>query len=425
MKNIPHEHTLDSSLAVITEGYHYMHKRMQELNTDIYETRLLGEKAICMHGPDAAQLLYDNEFFWRKDVLPKRVQNTLMGKDGVQMLDDEQHRHRKALFMSMMSRDRIQELMDMLLRYWRAYALKWEKMERVNLFDEAQEVFCLAACEWAGVPLKPTEVREHANEYVNMIYGFGGIAARYLRGVHARNKSEEWNSQIIEDIRSGKLQVPEYTAAYKFATYRDLNGELLSTRVAAVELMNIVRPIVAIATYVTYSALALHEHPEHLEKLRSGDDKFAQLFVQEVRRFYPFTPFLGARTRKDFEWKGHQFEEGTLVLLDVYGMLHDPKLWPEPNEFKPERFKTWSGSPFDFIPQGGGDFDMGHRCAGEWVTIEAMKVALQFLTQEVQYNVPAQDLTVNRNKMPTKPKSGFEIDQVHFVGQPVASGSEV
>ncbi|WP_276495869.1 cytochrome P450 [Pontibacter litorisediminis] len=413
---IPHESTLDDAISLINEGYPYIKNRLEKYNTAIFETRLMGEKAACLHGADAAKLFYDNNYFWRKGAIPKRVQKTLMGTNGIQMQVDGEHQRRKALFMSFMSPDRVKHLTDLTLRYWRAYARKWEKMERVVLLDEASEVFCLAACKWAGVPLAPTEVRQRAQEYMAMIYGFGGVTTRYWRGIKARSKSEQWNQQVIQGIRSGKLEVPEASAAFRIAWFRDQNDELLDTETAAVELMNVVRPIVAIATYVAFSALALHEHPEQLLKLTTHGGTYAQNFVQEVRRLYPFTPFLGARPRKDFDWKGYCFKEGMLVLLDVYGLLHDPELWPQPYEFKPDRFEGWSGSPFDFIPQGGGDFETNHRCAGEWITIEAMKGALNFLTQELQYIVPPQDLRVDKSKMPTKPKSGFIITEVRYVG---------
>ncbi|SIE95158.1 Fatty-acid peroxygenase [Mycobacteroides abscessus subsp. abscessus] len=74
------------------------------------------------------------------------------------------------------------------------------------------------------------------------------------------------------------------------------------------------------------------------------------MFVQEVRRFYPFGPFLGAIVRKDFIWNEAEFKEGMLVLLDIYGTNHDPLLWEEPYEFRPERFGNWDGSLFDLIP---------------------------------------------------------------------------
>src|SRR5690625_2314699 len=157
-------------------------------------------------------------------------------------------------------------------------------------------------------------------------------------------------------------------------------------------LINVLRPIVAISTFVIYSALALHEHPEAKKKLQSGNNDDLELFVQEVRRYYPFGPFLGAMVRKDFTWNDYDFKEGTLVFLDMYGTNHDPRIWKDPNEFRPERFKKWNGSLYNFIPQGGGDPTKGHRCAGENITIELMKVALEFLLYKIDYVVPEQEI---------------------------------
>lgn len=60
------------------------------------------------------------------------------------------------------------------------------------------------------------------------------------------------------------------------------------------ELINVLRPVVAVGRYVIFAALALHEHPECLRKLRTGDDDYLELFVQEVRRFYPSSPLSEA-----------------------------------------------------------------------------------------------------------------------------------
>ena len=67
-----------------------------------------------------------------------------------------------------------------------------------------------------------------------------------------------------------------------------------------------------------------------------------------------------------------EFKEKMLVLLDVYGINHDPKIWNNPNKFWPERFKNRDDNLFDFIPQGGGDPGKGHRCPGEGITIEGI-----------------------------------------------------
>jgi fatty-acid peroxygenase len=196
------------------------------------------------------------------------------------------------------------------------------------------------------------------------------------------------------------------------ASHRDHEGNLLDPAVAGVELLNVLRPTVAVDRYLVFAALALHEHPEWRERLRDADDATLEWFVQEVRRTAPFFPFTAARVREGFEWRGYWFPAGRLVLLDLFGTCHDPTRWDDPTAFRPERFETWDGSPFDLIPQGGGDHDHGHRCAGEWITIGLLKTIVAELTRSMSYRVPEQDLRVPRGRIPALPRSGFVIDQV-------------
>jgi hypothetical protein len=84
-----------------------------------------------------------------------------------------------------------------------------------------------------------------------------------------------------------------------------------------------------------------------------------------------------------------------------------------PTEFRPNRFRGWNGDPFAFIPQGGGVVTSGHRCPGEGITMDAVKLALHFLTRCMTYEVvPSQDLSFDLRRMPTKPVSGFLIRRV-------------
>jgi fatty-acid peroxygenase len=55
---------------------------------------------------------------------------------------------------------------------------------------------------------------------------------------------------------------------------------------------------------------------------------------------------------------------------------------------------------------------MGHRCAGEWVTIEVMKVSLDFLAKRMDYEVPDQDLSFSMVNMPSIPHSKVVIKNV-------------
>lgn len=414
IKKIPCDVTIDNSLSMLFEGYSFIQNRCNRYKTDIFQTRLLGQKAICISGEEAAKIFYDTNYFKRKDVAPKRVQKTLTGQNGVQGLDGEAHLNRKQMFMSIMSPENMKKLTDDTTRQWKATSAKWYNKD-IILFDEAQKIICQVACRWAGVPLRKNEVEQRATDLGKMIDGFGAVGPRNLQGRCARNRSEEWIRDIIIQIRSQKLSPAKGSAADIIAWHHDENQKLLNTQIAAVELLNIIRPMVAIATYITFGLLAMHENPECRNRFQAGDNAYQQMFVQEVRRFYPFTPYVAAKTKKSILWKQYFIKKDTLVLLDIYGTNHDARLWSDPYDFIPERFDHWAGNPFTFMPQGGGDCSTGHRCAGEAVTTEVMKVSLDFIVNHLTYRVPKQNLNYRLSRIPTLPKSRFIMSRVRRV----------
>ncbi|HBM10387.1 MAG TPA: cytochrome P450, partial [Pseudomonas sp.] len=83
------------------------------------------QNTICMSGKEAAKLFYDERFFQRQHAAPRMLQKTLFGEGGVQGLDDEAHRHRKALFMSLLSDEAVVELVRLSEAYWQAAIETW------------------------------------------------------------------------------------------------------------------------------------------------------------------------------------------------------------------------------------------------------------------------------------------------------------
>ncbi|WP_405102837.1 cytochrome P450 [Oceanobacillus sp. FSL H7-0719] len=399
-----HEKGIDNSFNLLKEGYMYITNRSHGFNSDVFETRLLGKKAICMTGEEAAEIFYDNEKFKRESAAPNRVIQTLFGKNGVQTLDEQDHKHRKNMFMSIMTSNRLEELNKIAENQWELAATEWEKMDVIVLYEEVKIIMARIACKWAGVPVDEKNIGEISKELAAMFESPAAFGPPHWQGRNARNQLERWIEKQVIKVREGKIKSPENSALHSFSWHYDLEGKLLDTEVAAVEVINILRPIVAIAIFINFIALALLEHPDKKKKLKSQNEKYAQMFIQEVRRFYPFFPFAAALVKRDFIWNDFKFEEGTLTLLDLYGTNHHPDIWEQPDTFKPERFADWKESPFSFIPQGGGDYFLGHRCAGEWVTVEIMKISLNFLANRLNFEVPNQDLSISMNDLPSIPQ---------------------
>ncbi len=83
MPQIPREKGLDSTLALLRDPYRFIVKRCRRYQADVFETRLLLEKALCMTGPAATQLFYDQSRFVRHGAMPGPVKKTLLGQGGV------------------------------------------------------------------------------------------------------------------------------------------------------------------------------------------------------------------------------------------------------------------------------------------------------------------------------------------------------
>jgi fatty-acid peroxygenase len=316
------------------------------------------------------------------------------------------------MFMSVMNAQQISRLVDITAALLHSYARTWTTVDRVMLYDQLQEILCRAVCEWVEVPLLEADVRRRTQELSALFDQAGAIGLGHLWSRLARKKTEQWITAIIADIRAGRLSPSPDSAAAVIARHRDLNDNLLDAHTAAVELLNILRPVIAVSLYMTFIGVALHAYPRCRQQLETGTPEYAECFVQEVRRFFPFFPTVFARVRSDLEWRGYHFPQGRRVLLDVHGTNRDARVWEQPDMFLPERFRQWDGSPYNFIPQGGGDHFTHHRCAGEWITLALMKMTVDFLTRQLQYDVPAQDLRINDRRLPAIPRSRFVMRNI-------------
>jgi fatty-acid peroxygenase len=278
----------------------------------------------------------------------------------------------------------------------------------VVLFDETSRVLTRGVCRWAGVPVTDEEVPALARDLTTLVDGFATGAPRHWRARRVRQRREAWLAGLVEDVRSGARTVPAGSVVDVVCRHRDSEGEPLEPRVAAVEVLNVVRPTVAVCWFVAFAAHALHSWPGNRERLRTGEEAFATAFAHEVRRFYPFAPFIGGRAPREVEWDGVRVPAGAMVLLDLWGHDHDPEVWGDPYSFRPDRFLVDGAlrriGPFELVPQGAGDPRTGHRCPGEDVTV-ALLSALAVRLARLEYVLPEQDLSISLRRIPARPAS--------------------
>jgi fatty-acid peroxygenase len=367
-------------------------------------------------GPEATRIFYDPDRFDRRGVIPAPVRDTLFGACGVHFHDGAAHGRRKDLFLRVLDRDGTAALAGAVERSWDAHFPRFPGQE-VVVFEDAAEVLARGVHAWAGVPLAEEAVAATTADLLAMVDGFASVGPRHLRARQARNRQEARVRQVVRFARAGAHPPAAGSPLAAVLDHRDADGSRLDEHTAAVELLNLLRPTVAVAWFAMFAAHALHVYPGHAAPLAGGDPDAALRFAHEVRRFYPFAPFLAARARQVQEVDGVHVAQDSLLVLDLFGQDHDPRLWPSPWTFDPARHagrpaRATAGPPgqlVDLVPQGGGDPAAGHRCPGEPATVTLLARIMPRLASLPRALRPGQDLRVTRHRTPARVVSGMRL----------------
>jgi fatty-acid peroxygenase len=409
---------IDSTALLLADGYRFIGAEARRRGgVDLFATRIAGRRVTCMTGPEAAREFGVPGRFTRRQALPPTVLRLLQNTGSVATLDGPAHAHRKSIFGTLAAPDRFEMLLADVRAEWDAAVVRWAGRSSVRLHAAVTEVLTRAACSWLAVPLPESDAGARADQIAAMIDGAGAFGPRLVRGYVRRRRCESWLAAVVDDVRSGRLAPPAGSGLHVVANHRDLQGHLLDRSTCVTELLNLIRPTVAVARYVVFVALALHQQPWEAEAVRNGGRLDRNHFVQEVRRLTPFFPMVAGRVVEPFAWNDHHFGRDDWVLLDVFGTNRDSRTFDDPDRFRPRRFagSAIAAAPTqsdDLIPQGSGTHWDGHRCPGEWITIALMDLALDKLVSAMTYTVADQDLSVSLRRFPTLPASGFVLTDV-------------
>ncbi|CAI9741136.1 cytochrome P450 3A8 [Octopus vulgaris] len=152
------------------------------------------------------------------------------------------------------------------------------------------------------------------------------------------------------------------------------------------------------ASTLTFFLHLMSVHPESQQKIYEeiedvlGEDlpnyenvqklPYLEMCLNETLRLYPIGTALDRQCKNTCTINGVKIPEGITVKVGVYGLHYDPKYWPEPEKFIPERFsekgKT-EQTPFTFLPFGGGPrICLGMRLAKLEFKIAVVQVIRKF-----------------------------------------------
>lgn len=152
------------------------------------------------------------------------------------------------------------------------------------------------------------------------------------------------------------------------------------------------------ASLLAFMTYCLATNPEYQERLLNEIDlisgstdagitydnvqkmEFLDMFLQETLRMYPPAGRFNRQPACDVTINGIKFEKDTDVTFSTHVMHRNPKYWPEPDKFDPERFSPENMSkiePCAFIPFGTGP----RNCIGMKLALAEAKMSIVRLLQ--------------------------------------------
>jgi cytochrome P450 len=92
----------------------------------------------------------------------------------------------------------------------------------------------------------------------------------------------------------------------------------------------------------------------------------------EALRLNSVAPLVGRTLRQSLTLKGYDLPAGVSVGIGIVNVHRRADLYPEPEQFRPERFLERAYSAFEYLPFGGGS----RRCLGAAFAVYEMKLVL-------------------------------------------------
>ncbi|XP_036597165.1 cytochrome P450 3A24-like [Trichosurus vulpecula] len=180
-------------------------------------------------------------------------------------------------------------------------------------------------------------------------------------------------------------------------SYKDLSDE----EILAQSIIFILAGYETSSSVLSFLFYNLATHPEIQQKLQKEIDavlpnkeavtydalaqiEYLDMVIHETLRLFPIVTRMERVAKKTVVINGLTIPKGTVVMAPAFVLHHDPEYWPEPEEFRPERFsKENKGSinPYVYLPFGAGP----RNCIGMRFALMNIKVATSRLLQEFSF----------------------------------------
>lgn len=139
----------------------------------------------------------------------------------------------------------------------------------------------------------------------------------------------------------------------------------------------------------------------HVSKL-----DYLDAVIKETQRLTPILWLLGRQLHEPLRIGGCDLPAETIAALCIYLTHHRADLWPDPDQFDPDRFLNKRPNPYEFFPFGGG----ARYCIGAAFAQYQMKIVIaEVLSRVMLHTAPGRTIRVVRRGIVFAPSTNMPV----------------
>ncbi len=326
-----------------------------------------------------------------------------LGPNSVLTLDEEPHMRQRKLLLPPFHGERIQRYGELIREVTLREMESWPVGEPFALRPHTQRI-TLAVIMRAvfGVHDEERLVRfgrliEAFSKRVNAITVLPvlrrnlGRWSPWMRFLRARKALDEFIYEEIAlrraEVESGEEGHDDVLSLLLAARYDD--GSPMSDEELRDELVTVLGAgHETTATGLAWAMERLLRSPRALgllrESIEAGEDDYLDATVKETLRARPVIVDVARKLTEPTRVGGYDLPTGTFVMAAIAALHYREDLFPDPDEFRPERFLDGKADTYAWIPFGGGV----RRCIGAAFAEYEMRVVLRAILERADLSAP-------------------------------------
>lgn len=364
---LPPDYSQDTQ-AILSDLY--------EKHGSIFRTESFGQPTVFLAGPEANRFVMTTHRlnFSHYQGWGRYFDVEYMFGNGLLTMDGDEHAKHRRMMNPAFAVSYMDRYLPIMNRIIRENVEQWRDAGEIDVYDAARLLtFSVAAEALAG--MKPgKELRRYQELYAAMLSG-GGAVDQNSWLTHISTIRAELTRLLRQNIKDRRTN-PTDDLLGMMVQARDDDGNALSDDQIIAH-----TNILLVAGHETSTSLAawllylLTQHPDYAARViaeqdallgRDDDPSLEQIkamktlhyALQEAERLYPPVPNGPRGVVEPFEFEGYQVPAGVFVFYSIIASHYNPRLFPDPHRFDPDRFapprEEDKKSPYSLVGFGGG-----------------------------------------------------------------------